>query len=194
MATVGCSELHAIPMTDFKEETYDLAKVKDFPVVKTIDINPNTYEVPNVYNDGVGEIVSGISDLEVAINTADLTPEEMGWFFNVEKDGKGVYIFRDTDKPRTVAILFQSLLSDLKNSRYTCIYKCTPKMSKESFKSKIEKGVEFMDKQIIFKAVPLIKKGDLKGGYKAQVDSTDTAAQEAITNWYKSPYGYTAQV
>lgn len=182
MSTVGCRNLHAVKMTNEKTEEYDSTS-KSFPIVKSIDINPNTYEDKNAYNDIIGEVVSGISSLEVAINTKDLTPEDIAYFFGAEKDSNGVYVYNSNHKPITCALMFESLLSDQEHSRYTCIYKCKPQLPKESYKSKVENGVEFQDKQIIFTCTPL-KNGD----YKAQVDSTDDTAKTAISKWYTAPY------
>lgn len=182
MATVGCKNLHAVKMTNETTETYDTV-VKPFPVVKSIDINPSVYESKNAYNDRIGDVVTGVSSLEVAINTADLTPEEIAYFFGGEKDSSGVYVSNSNDKPITCALMFESLLSDQEHSRYTCIYKCKPQLPKESYKSKVENGVEFQDKQIVFICTPLEN-----GDYKAQVDSTDSAASTAISKWYTAPY------
>lgn len=41
MSTVGCRNLHAVKMTNEKTEEYDSTS-KSFPIVKSIDINPNT--------------------------------------------------------------------------------------------------------------------------------------------------------
>ena len=184
MATVGCRRLTAVK---WNEETkkYDTSP-RTFEVVKSIDITPTTYEMKNTYSDAVREVVTGISSLEVAINTADLTPEDIMFFLGGNKDAStGVVTFSVTDKPITCALMFESLLSDQKNSRYTCIYLCKAQQPKESFKSKVENGVEFMDKQIVFTCI-----ANEDGKYKAQVDSTNELSATAIESWYEYPFGY----
>lgn len=186
MATVGCRKLTAIKW-DETTKKYDTSP-KLFEVVKSIDITPATYENKNVYSDAVREVVSGLSSVEVAINTADLTPEEIMFFLGGTQDETtGVITYSVNDKPITCALMFESLLSDQANSRYTCIYRCKAQQPKESYKSKIENGVEFQDKQIVFTCIP-----DETGKYKAQVDSTDTKAATAIEKWYQVPFGYGA--
>ena len=184
MATVGCRHLTAIKW-DETTKKYDKTP-KTFEVVKSIDITPTTYESKNTYSDAVREVVTGLSSVEVAINTADLTPEEIMYFLGGTQDeATGVITFSVKDKPITCALMFESLLSDLENSRYTCIYLCKAQQPKESYKSKVENGVEFMDKQIVFTCIP-----DETGKYKAQIDSTNSKAAEAIKKWYEYPFGY----
>lgn len=183
MPTVGCRNLTAIKWDEATKKYTGEPKV--FDVVKSIDINPTTYENKNTYSDKVQEVVSGVSSIEVAINTADLTPEEIMFFTGGTKGEDGVIKYNLNDKPATCALMFESLLSDQVNSRYTCIYRCKAQHPKESFKSKVENGVEFMDKQIVFTCI-----ADDNGDYKAQVDSTDTTAVTAISKWYEFPHGY----
>lgn len=184
MATIGCSDLHMDEMTDLKKETFANSP-RSFPVVKSIDATPQTWESKNVYNDKASKVITGITGVEVAINTEDLTPEDLGWIFGAEKDAKGVYVFKASDVPKTLAIMFKSPLDDQKNSRYTCYYKGKFQLPKEAYKTKEEGGVSFADVQIVGTFIPLEKNGQ----YKASVDSTDEAASDAIANWFKWPYG-----
>lgn len=183
MATIGCRNLKMCEMNDLEQETYDTL-VKAFDTVKTINLTPSTWEAKNTYNDRVGEVITGFSSIEVSINTKDLTPEELGWLFGCEKDSAGVYVFKDTDVPKTVAIMFESLLSDQKNYRYTCLYRGKFKLPQEAYETKVEGAPNFKDKQIVGTFIPL-----KNGNYKAQVDSTDATASTAIEEWYTKPYG-----
>lgn len=108
---IGVRNLHyaLLKTDDATGVTYDTPV--SIPGVRTIDVKPSS-GVDTLYGDDAPfDIASYLGDIEVTINTAELSVEDMAALLG-HTVSKGIIDFKSTDEAPYVAVLFESVKSN----------------------------------------------------------------------------------
>lgn len=108
---IGVRNLHyaLLKTDDATGVTYDTPV--SIPGVRTIDVKPSS-GVDTLYGDDAPfDIASYLGDIEVTIDTAELSVEDMAALLG-HTVSKGIIDFKSTDEAPYVAVLFESVKSN----------------------------------------------------------------------------------
>lgn len=178
MALVGVSNLHYAKLTkdDATGAIYE-TPVKIANLIE-ISINPNSQSGTLFADNGPAETASAMGEIEVEINIADLTIEQVGALLGHTVNA-GVIEADANDTPPYVALGFEALKSNGKK-RFLWLYKGKFEQPEENYKTKTD-NIEFQTKTLKGKFVK--REHDNKWKKVADEDGTGYVATTG-SNWY----------
>lgn len=140
-------------------------------------------DTQNVFaDDGVAEIISVFSSVDVEITLKELNSENYGLLLGKTKDANGVYIDNAKDLPPFFAFGFRSKKSN-NEYRYIWLYKGRFAPTDESYTTLADKA----DSQSQSVKGTFIKLAD--GKWRAKVESDDAGVLPAtISGWFTEVY------
>lgn len=177
---IGVRNLHyaLLKTDDATGVTYDTPV--SIPGVRTIDVKPSS-GVDTLYGDDAPfDIASYLGDIEVTIDTAELSVEDMAALLG-HTVSKGVMDFKSTDEAPYVAILFESVKSN-GNRRFVKLLKGKFGEPEENYQTK-DSSVHWNTAKITGHFV--VRTYDSAWKRVADEDGKDFEAT-TVTSWYES--------
>lgn len=183
MATqIGVSSLHyAILSSDELDATPVYATPVAIAGVTEISVNPNTSTETLFADDGPYESATTLGDIEVTINTADLTLDEQAALLG-HTVSSGVMTKKSTDTAPYVAIGFKALKSN-GSYRYVWLTKGKFAPTEETYETKGD-TVNFQTKSLTGAFVKRTSDSE----WERQIDEDHDDYQASYgTNWFNGP-------
>jgi phi13 family phage major tail protein len=191
MATkIGCDNLvYAIMTTEDTATTPPVyGEVKPAPGVISVNINPNASQETLFADDGPMETATTLGNIDVAINKAELTPENKADLLGHQIDANGGVVYGDSDVPPWVAIGFRTLKSNGKY-RYVWLYKgkfTDPEDNNETKGDSINFQTDTINGQFVKLNNQLTINNKKIRPWKYEIDADNAEAKtEAITAWFE---------
>lgn len=180
MAFVGLRDIH-VALLD--EDTIAGVKYKapeKIGAAIAANVNPNTASGTLFAEDGPMETASALGEIEVEINTADLSNAMQAKVLGHTIDSKGILRRKASDVAPFLAIGYRSLKSN-GHYRYVWLLKGKFRVPEQAHETKTD-DINFQTPTIVGSFL----KREFDDEWQIQIDSDDPEFDESIaTNWFK---------
>ncbi len=181
MAKVGIEKLYYALLTKDDAESLTYGTPKYLAGVREINIKPATSTEKLYAENKIWEQETVLSEIQVDIDIADLTNDDLSILVGHKKASQGGIIGNESDNAPYVALLVKANKTN-KQARYLCLYKGKFTLPEDSAKTKEDK-TEYQTPKISGIFQPTIKDGN----WKYQVDTDDEDCPEDIdTSFFAS--------